>query len=215
MSRPAPDAGGRSGAGPSWEAMTRLLGRRLAVSAAAMDPAARRIVLVGPMGAGKTTVGRVLSRTTGMAFVDADELFVTAFGPIPAFFSAHGEPAFRAGEARVIAHVLDHPVPCVLACGGGAVVTAATRRLLRRPESLVVQLQVGEEEALARLGGGEGRPVLAGDPAGTWRRILAERAPLYREVSDLTVDGTGEAPAVTASRIVEAIHHPRRSDTRP
>lgn len=192
-----------------WDAMAGALDARLAASASRLGGAPRRtVVLVGPMGAGKTTVGRALAEATGMAFVDSDDLFAQVHGPIPAYFAAHGEPAFRAAETAVIAHVLGRPVPCVLASGGGAVLSRETRGRLRRPEVAVVYLQVGEEEALRRLDGGAGRPVLAGDPAGTWSRILAEREPLYREVADLVVETTSSPAVPLAWRIVEGIRPP-------
>lgn len=207
---------------PSWEAMVRGMDARLAAARARRDGAAGEpavgvgVVLVGPMGAGKTTVGRLVAERLSLAFIDADDLFVRAHGPIPAFFAEHGEPAFRREEERVVAHVLEQSEPCVLACGGGAVLSAATRRRLTASPALVVSLTVAEEEALRRVGGGAGRPVLAGDPAGTWRRILAERAPLYRAVAGAEVDGTGRPPSEAASRIVDLMIPPTpRSRTRP
>ncbi|MDY6055470.1 shikimate kinase [Micrococcus sp.] len=173
------------------------------------------VVLVGAMGVGKSTVGRAVAGSLGLSFLDADTLFQREHGPIPAYFAEHGEPAFRREEARIVAEALSRPEPCVLACGGGAVLDAGTRALLSRPTVDVVWLTVSEQEALRRVGRGEGRPVLAGDPAATWRRIAAAREPLYREVADLTVDGTGLRPAQTASRIVEGILDLRRSETRP
>lgn len=196
----------------SWEAMVRGLDGRLAETSRDPGPV---VVLVGPMGAGKTTVGRALAAATGRVFVDSDALFEDAFGSIPAYFTSRGEPEFRRQEERVIAHVLAHPAPCVLACGGGAVLSAATRARLADPRAVVVSLQVAEPEALRRLGGGAGRPVLAGDPAGRWKAVLAERAPLYAEVADLTLDGTGHRPGDIASRIVEAIPTLPRRHTRP
>ena len=190
-----------------WDAMAGALEARLAASARAGEDAGTRrgLVLVGPMGAGKTTVGRALAEATGLAFVDSDDLLVQVHGPIPAFFAEHGERAFRAEEARVIEHVLSRAVPCVLASGGGAVLSPGTRSLLSRPEVAVVYLRVTEAEALRRLDSGAGRPVLAGDPAGTWSRILAERDPLYHEVADLVVDTTSDPARELAWRIVEGI----------
>ena len=224
---PGPDPSTRPVPGPvtvcPWEGMTGALEARLTAAAtvaaaADEDPAARparRVVLVGPMGAGKTTVGRALAAVTGLPFVDSDELFTQVHGPIPEFFAEHGEAAFRAEEARVIGHVLGRPTPCVLSCGGGAVLHPGTRRALAGPDSDVVYLAVGEEEALRRVGGGAGRPVLAGDPAGTWRRILAEREGLYREVADLVLDTTGLTAPEAAWRIVGDAHRPRRSESHP
>ncbi len=219
---PGPDPSTRPVPGPvtvcPWEGMTGALEARLTaaatVAAAAVEDPARRIGLGGPMGAGTTTGGRALAAVTGLPFVDSDELFTQVHGPIPEFFAEHGEAAFRAEEARVIGHVLGRPAPCVLSCGGGAVLHPGTRALAG-PDSDVVYLAVGEEEALRRVGGGAGRPVLAGDPAGTWRRILAEREGLYREVADLVLDTTGLTAAEAAWRIVGDAHRPRRSESHP
>ncbi|WP_295018543.1 shikimate kinase, partial [uncultured Micrococcus sp.] len=135
---------------PSWEAMVRGMDARLAAARARREGAAGEpavgvgVVLVGPMGAGKTTVGRLVAERLSLAFIDADDLFVRAHGPIPAFFAEHGEPAFRREEERVVAHVLEQSEPCVLACGGGAVLSAATRRRLTASPALVVSLTVAE-----------------------------------------------------------------------
>ncbi|QCU79371.1 shikimate kinase [Citricoccus sp. SGAir0253] len=151
------------------------------------------------MGSGKSTVGAALGRALGLERLDADELFEADHGPIPEYFTAHGEPAFRRAEEQVIDEALRRPGPRVLSLGGGAVLSALTRSRLAACH--VVFLTVDEEVALRRLGGGEGRPVLAGDPGRTWRRILAEREGLYREVSDWTVDTTGR----TAHQLAETI----------
>lgn len=196
---PGPDPSTRPVPGPvtvcPWEGMTGALEARLTAAAtvaaaADEDPAARparRIVLVGPMGAGKTTVGRALAAVTGLPFVDSDELFTQVHGPIPEFFAEHGEAAFRAEEARVIGHVLGRPAPCVLSCGGGAVLHPGTRRALAGPDSDVVYLAVGEEEALRRVGGGAGprpgrrpRRDLAAHPRRTRGAVPRGRRPRAR-----------------------------------
>jgi shikimate kinase len=163
----------------------------------------QRIVLVGPMGSGKSTVGAALARTLGLRGLDADELFESAHGPIPEYFSRHGEPAFRQAEEQVIGQALSRAEPCVLSLGGGAVLSALTRSRLSGAH--VVYLTVDEAVALRRLGGGEGRPVLAGDPGRTWRRILSEREALYREVSDWTVDTTGRSADELAQAITRLV----------
>lgn len=163
----------------------------------------QRIVLVGPMGSGKSTVGAVLARSLGIDRLDADELFESAHGAIPAYFARHGEPAFRRAEEQVIGEALARPEPCVLSLGGGAVLSALTRS--RLAGSHVVYLTVDEAVALRRIGGGEGRPVLAGDPGRTWRRILAEREALYREVSDWTVDTTDRSAVQLAQAIARLV----------
>ena len=160
----------------------------------------RAVVLVGPMGSGKSTVARALGARLGLPTADTDEIFAQLHGPIPTFFSAHGEPAFREAEAEVVQAALSHPHPRVLSLGGGAVISATTRSALREGP-WVVQLDVDEAEALTRLGGGQGRPVLAGDPARTWRRIRSEREHLYREVATWTVTTTGRSADQVAARI--------------
>ncbi|MEW1979977.1 shikimate kinase [Citricoccus sp. NPDC079358] len=164
----------------------------------------RRIVLVGPMGSGKSTVGLVLGRRLGLQRLDADDLFVAQHGAISEYFSHHGEPAFRQAEENVIGEVLSRAEPCILSLGGGAVLSAQTRDRLRHG-SHVVYLTVAEGAALARLNGGLGRPVLAGDPGRTWRRILAERHALYREVSQWTVDTTGRSTEDLATHIIHLV----------
>lgn len=163
----------------------------------------QRIVLVGPMGSGKSTVGTVLARSLGLARLDADELFESAHGPIPDYFARHGEPAFRQAEEDVIGQAISGAEPCVLSLGGGAVLSALTRS--RLAGSHVVYLTVDEAVALRRVGGGEGRPVLAGDPGRTWRRILSEREALYREVSDWTVDTTDRSADELAQTIIRLV----------
>lgn len=162
-----------------------------------------RIVLVGPMGSGKSTIGAALARALGLVWVDADHRFESAHGPIPDYFARHGEPAFRQAEEEVIAEVLSRPEPCVLSLGGGAVLSALTRSRLAGAH--VVYLTVDEAVALERVGGGEGRPVLAGDPGRTWRRILSEREALYREVSDWTVDTTGRSADELTQTIIRLV----------
>jgi shikimate kinase len=155
------------------------------------------------MGSGKSTVGAALARSLKMPRLDADEVFESLHGPIPEFFARRGEPAFRHAEEEVIGQVLSRPEPCVISLGGGAVGSALTRSRLTGAH--VVYLTVDEAVALRRLGGGEGRPVLAGDPGRTWRRILSEREALYREVSDWTVDTTDRSADQLAQNITRLV----------
>lgn len=170
----------------------------------------RRIVLVGPMGCGKSTVGRELARLVGCAHLDADTVFVQAHGPIPAYFAEHGEPAFRRAEEQVMAHLLSRHRPFVLSCGGGAVLSAATRRRLVESDDLVVHLDVSTAVALRRVRGGQGRPALKGDPQGHWERLRNERDHLYREVADVTIDTTGLSSQDVAWRIVDSVRHRKK-----
>lgn len=161
-----------------------------------------RMVLVGPMGAGKSAVGTALADQLGLACFDSDQLFVRVHGPIPDYFQAHGEPAFRAAEEELVGEVLSHHEPFVLSLGGGSVLSAQTRMRLGRG-CRVVNLVVDEHTALQRLDGGVGRPVLAGDPVRNWLRILREREGLFREVSQHTIDTSGLTTDQVAQAIIE------------
>jgi shikimate kinase len=166
------------------------------------EPRGPRLVLIGPMGAGKTTIGREVARTLGLPFADLDALIVEAAGlTIPEIFAAQGEDAFRALEARVLAVALDAH-PGVLALGGGAVGDPASRALLRaRP---TVLLEIDEGTARQRVHGGRGRPMLGeGDPHERWRMLTAARMPHYREAARWTVDAAEGDIAEVARRIIE------------
>lgn len=140
------------------------------------------IALIGPMAAGKTSLGRKLASRIGRTFADTDRLVVLEHGPIPEIFADHGEAVFRRWEADAVRRAL---VPgTVVALGGGAVLDEGSRELLGA--ATVVLVTVDEHAAERRLGGG-GRPLVA-DGIDAWRRIAAEREPLYRSLADVTVD---------------------------
>jgi len=144
------------------------------------------LVLVGPMAAGKTSVGRRVARTLAVPFVDTDKRVASAHGPIPAIFAEHGEDHFRALERAEVAAALDAPAGGVISLGGGAVTDAGTRALLR--ERPVVFLTVTPEAVAARIRSG-GRPLLEGDdPVGRWTQIFEERRNWYDEVASVTFD---------------------------
>ena len=155
------------------------------------------IVLVGFMGAGKTTVGRLLSERLGLPFTDSDLIIEQRSGrSVPQIFAEDGEPAFRALEHQVIAGLLDGPA-LVLALGGGAAEHPGTRDRLAAAE--VVYLQVGYEQAMHRVGGDSGRPLLARpDLAATYQR----RLPLYAELATLTVSTDGRHPEAISQDIL-------------
>jgi shikimate kinase len=156
------------------------------------------LVLVGPMAAGKTSVGRKVARLLEVPFSDTDKRIAAVHGPIPQIFADPGEPYFRELErAAVAATVADGGV---VSLGGGAVTDAATRALLTRHP--VVFLTVSPE-AVSRRIGGTGRPLLTGDddPLERWRRIFDERRGWYEEVADLTVDTSRTPMRMLAERI--------------
>jgi shikimate kinase len=158
-------------------------------SGASIGPALgrRSVVLVGMMGAGKSSVGRRLAGRLGVPFVDADiEIEKAAGMTITEIFAAHGEPYFRSGETRVIARLLDSG-PQVLATGGGAFMNADTRANIRA-KGVSVWLRATLEVLSRRIKRRSDRPLLTtADPVETLRRLMDERYPVYAE-ADLTVE---------------------------
>ncbi|MEJ3654863.1 shikimate kinase [Actinomycetes bacterium KLBMP 9759] len=163
-----------------------------------------RLVLVGPPGSGKTTVGHVLARRLGVAFTDVDELIVERIGKsIADMFLDEGEDAFRALERQVVAEALRTDAG-VLALGGGSVLAAETRELLR--EHRVVHLDVGLADGIRRTGMSTARPLLAGvNPRSTFKALLDARAPLYREVATVQVDTNRRSPNEVARAALIAL----------
>lgn len=158
-----------------------------------MTPGANRaLVLIGPMGAGKTSVGRRVARALDLPFVDTDKLIVRDHGPIPEVFAAHGEPHFRALERAAVAEALAEGG--VVALGGGAILDADTRADLGAHR--VVLLTVAPHIVAGRIQA-DSRPLVAGDdPVGRWQRIFLERRALYEDLADITFD-TSSGPLAT------------------
>jgi len=147
----------------------------------------RTIVLVGLMGAGKTSIGKRLAEQLGVRFVDADKEIEEAAGcTLSDCFARFGEEEFRRGEERVIARLLRDP-PCVLATGGGAFMSEDTRREIRE-HATSVWLKADLEVLFERVARRSDRPLLqTDDPKGTLESILQERYPVYA-TADLTVE---------------------------
>ncbi len=167
-----------------------------------MDTHSRPIILIGPMGSGKTTVGTHLAQRLEVHYVDTDDLFVTRHGNIGQYFADHGEDAFRSGEQTVIADAVARGDLGVISLGGGAVIRAANREIIRE-HGYVVFLDVSEAQALSRLGDASDRPVLAGDPAAHWSRIRAERIEYFFRSAHQVVDTTGLDVDAVATKIIE------------
>lgn len=146
----------------------------------------RSIVLIGMMGAGKSSIGKRLAARLGIPFADADAAIEEAAGmSIPDIFDAHGEPSFRSGEARVIARLLDNG-PQVLATGGGSFVTPETRARIHE-KGISVWLKADIEVLLRRVKRRDNRPLLRNDdPAATLTALIAAREPHYSQ-ANLTV----------------------------
>lgn len=160
-------------------------------------------VLVGTMGAGKSTVGRLLARSLGVGFADTDELVEEQAGkPVQEIFVDDGEPAFRSLEKATVARALtEHDG--VLSLGGGAVLDPDTRALLAG--HTVVFLRVGLAEAVKRVGLGVGRPLLLGNVRSRVKQLLDERTPVYEDVARISVDTDGRTPQDVAAEIVERL----------
>ena len=166
--------------------------------------AGRSIVLVGLMGAGKTSIGRRLAARLGLPFRDADaEIELAAGCTIPELFSRYGESAFRAGERKVIHRLLSGD-PLVLAFGGGAFMDPKTRAIAREA-AVSVWLRCPLAALLRRVAGRDNRPLLAdGNPAEILERLMDVRYPVYAE-ADVIVDCVDESPDATTSRVMNAL----------
>ncbi len=162
-----------------------------------------RVVLVGPMGSGKTTVGGVLAQRWGLGLRDTDADVERVDGrSVSDIFVESGEPTFRALENAAVREALaEHEG--VLALGGGAVLDPDTRAALAG--HTVVFLKVGLTDAVARVGLGTSRPLLLGNVRARVKALLDERAALYESVATLVVDTDGRTPDQVASEIVERL----------
>lgn len=165
----------------------------------------RNIFLIGPMGAGKSAVGRQLARMLHLDFVDSDDEIESRTGvDIPFIFEKEGEAGFRRREARVIDE-LSQLEGIVLATGGGAVIDADSRSRLGA-RGFVVYLSTSVEQQLRRTSRGRERPLLENaDPAAVLDRLMTERDPLYREIADLVVNTDGRRVQTVAREIHDAL----------
>ena len=173
-------------------------------TAESLSPAQRSIVLVGLMGVGKTTVGRRLASVLHLPFVDADHAIEEAAGcSVSEIFARFGEPAFRDGERRVIARLLDEP-PHVLATGGGAFVNPETRALINE-KAISVWLKADVELLARRVSRKDNRPLLKGkDPVAVLTELARVRYPAYAE-AQVHVQ-TGDTPhGVAVDAILSAL----------
>ena len=162
----------------------------------------RNIYLIGPMGTGKTAVGKQLGRLLGAPFIDSDaEIEKHAGVDIPYIFEREGEEGFRQREREALAE-LCHRNDIVLATGGGAVLSPENRHLLHET-GVVVFLQTSLAQQLLRVGKGRGRPLLKGvDLAQRLGELRVQRDPLYREIADLTIGTDNRRVARVAEMIL-------------
>jgi shikimate kinase len=161
------------------------------------------VILIGPPGAGKSTVGPLLADELGVAFTDTDTMVEEmARKPVSDIFTSDGEAVFRDLERTAVARgVASHPG--VLALGGGAVMNTDTRRLLRGQR--VVYLATGFAAAVHRTGLDVPRPLLLGNPRARLKELLAERVPVYESLAWITVSTDNREPQEIADDIAETI----------
>nr|WP_257622938.1 shikimate kinase AroK [Pseudomonas sp. NKUCC02_KPG] len=163
------------------------------------------MILVGPMGAGKSTIGRLLAKELHLPFKDSDkEIEVRTGANIPWIFDKEGEPGFRDRETAMIVE-LCHENGIVLATGGGAVMRAENRQALRNG-GRVVYLHASIEQQVARTSRDRNRPLLRNaNPEKILRDLLAIRDPLYREIADLVVETDERPPRMVVLDILERL----------
>lgn len=169
-----------------------------------MKGSARRIWMVGMMGSGKSTVGAVLAERLGWDLIDTDALIEEGAGRrISDLWQDQGEAAFRAREAQAIEDVAGMSGPQVVSVGGGAVLDATNRARMSQ-SGLVVWLRADVRTLAARIGTGETRPALGGDPDTTLARVDESRRVHYEDVADLVVDVDDVDPGQAATTIIES-----------
>lgn len=160
--------------------------------------------MIGFMGSGKSTVGRLVAERLRRPFVDLDREIERSEGrDIAGIFSAKGEGAFRAAESDAV-RGLTSMEPSVVACGGGVVLDDGNRATLRR-SGTIVYLQVSAKEALVRIGHADDRPLLAGTGPGAVEALLRSREALYEAIADVTVPTEHRTPEQVADEIVQRL----------
>jgi shikimate kinase len=163
--------------------------------------AAPLVVIVGPPGAGKTTLGELLASRLNRPFIDTDELIARRAGKsVSDIFIEDGEDAYRDLERAAVREVLEAGDGAVVSLGGGAVLNPDTRADLRKQQVLALHVELSD--AVKRVGLARDRPLLVEAPRARMAATLRERAPLYAEVAGLTVDTSARTPEELADEVV-------------
>ncbi|NLY13752.1 MAG: shikimate kinase AroK [Gammaproteobacteria bacterium] len=163
----------------------------------------RNYILVGPMGAGKSTIGRLLAKELSLPFKDSDrEIEERTGASIPLIFDVEGEAGFRDREQAVIAELCEQQ-GIVLATGGGAVLRAANRQAMSQ-SAVIIYLHASVEHQLARTARDRNRPLLQTEnPAQVLTRLLEQRDPLYREIATLIIETDTRPPRMVVQEIMQ------------
>jgi shikimate kinase len=174
------------------------------VTGGASDARPRRLLLVGMMGSGKTTVGRLAARQLHWPYFDSDAEVERATGrTVPEIFAAEGEAAFRAAERAALERALERE-PAVVSVAGGAVLNPGNRQAITAGGT-VVWLRAEVATLARRVGDGAGRPLLAPDPSRALAELAAVRRPLYAALADAVVDVDGLTPEEAAAAALAAV----------
>ncbi len=164
-----------------------------------------RVLLIGMMGAGKSTVGAMLADRLGWPFLDSDwEIQRSTGSTVPQIFAERGEAAFRAEEARVLQQATTSLAPVVISVAGGAVLDPDNRRRIKAA-GLVVWLKAEVTTLASRVGSGQGRPLLGPDPAAALGRLYPEREQIYSNLADVVVHVDEQAPGAVVDRIMASL----------
>lgn len=165
----------------------------------------KRIVLVGPMGAGKSTIGRQLARELGFRFVDSDRLIEARCGAnIPWIFDVEGESGFRVRESAMLVELAAED-QVVLATGGGAVMKPENHPVLKK-DALVIYLKTSIEQQVERTRRDRNRPLLQNDdPEAVLRHLFALRDPLYTELADIVMHTDRKSPRLVVRQLINRI----------
>jgi shikimate kinase len=165
----------------------------------------RHIVLIGMMGAGKTTVGSRLARRLDRRFVDSDvEVEQRTARTVREIFETDGEAAYRLLESEVLAEALGSEEPTVIAAAGGTILDPNNRRRMKECGT-VVFLEAKPGDLLPRVGGQDHRPLLRDDPAGVLQQMDEVRRPLYEETADVVIDAASGGPDEVVEKILKLV----------
>jgi shikimate kinase len=166
---------------------------------------APRIILIGPMGSGKTTIGRSLAQKLSLEFRDTDSVIEQrAQKTVSQIFIEDGEDAFRAIEKEVLKEELQG-TDTVLALGGGAPISAEAQSALQASDSHVVYLDISLANVAPRIGFNRDRPLLLNNPRGQWQTLMEARRPIYESVADTVVDVNKRSQSEIVAQILEVL----------
>jgi len=166
---------------------------------------APRIILIGPMGSGKTTIGKSLAQKLSLEFRDTDSVIEQrAHKTVSQIFIEDGEDAFRAIEKEVLKEELQSS-DTVLALGGGAPISAEAQSALQASESHVVYLDISLANVAPRIGFNRDRPLLLNNPRGQWQTLMEARRPIYESVADTVVDVNKRSQSEIVAQILEVL----------